>query len=210
MNLDKLIETAPNDIKKSFIYRKHYKDSSIIFPGEENNYLYILIKGYANVIIQSFSGTVLTFFSYEPYSCFGELELFNKNTSTFDIKCETDCETISVHKDNVFLWMQLDFDFTKSLIEQLTEKLIKSSNTLTNLSLLSVKDRLLNCIYSHYLIGDLHILTKEKICIETSIPLRSLNRSIAECKSEGFFYFKNKKFEISSVSKLELYCKSLI
>ena len=210
MKLQELISRAPDTIKKSFIHRKHTKDSSIILPGEENNYLYILIAGNADVIIQSFSGTVITLYTYEAYSCFGELELFNKSTKTYDIISRTNCETFSVHKDHVFQWMQLDFEFTKFLIEQLTEKLLRSSNALSSLSLLNVKDRLLNNIYTHYLIGDLSTLTKQIVCSETCIPLRSLNRSILECKSDGFIDFREKRFQVLSVSKLEFYCKSLI
>lgn len=210
MKLQELINRAPDSIKNSFIHRKHTKDSSIILPGEENNYLYILIHGSADVINQSFSGAVITLYTYEAYSCFGELELFNKSAKTYDIISRTNCETISVHKDQVFEWMQFDFEFTKFLIEQLTEKLLKSSNTLTNLSLLNVKDRLLNNICTHYLIGDLPKLTKKMVCSETCIPLRSLNRSILECISDGFIDFKDKRFQVLSVSKLVSYCKSLI
>ncbi|SFD25433.1 Crp/Fnr family transcriptional regulator [Clostridium uliginosum] len=210
MNLKKLVENAPDNVKKSFIYRKHCKDSSIISPGEGNDYLFILISGSANVIMYSFSGTVLTFFTYQAYSCFGELELFNKNTKTFYIKSQTNCETISIPKNTVFEWMKLDFEFTKYLIEQLTEKLIKNSNAFINVSLLSIKDRLLNNIYSHYLANDLSILIKELICSETCIPLRSLNRAIVECKSDGFIDFKDKRFQILSISKLESHLKSLI
>lgn len=210
MNLKNLVENAPNNIKKTFIYRKHLKDSSIILPGEENNYLFILIDGSANVVMHSFSGNVLTFFTYEAYSCFGELELFNEKAKTFSVTCKTDCETIVVSKNNVFQWMKLDFDFTKYLIEQLTEKLLKSSDALVNVSLLSVKDRLLNNIYAHYLSNDLSVLKKETICSETSIPLRSLNRAIIECRDEGFIDFKDKKFKILSVENLESYLKSLI
>ena len=210
MNLHNLVETAPDNVKESFIYRKHSKESSILLPGEENHYLYILTSGSTDVIMQSYSGAVITLYTYEAYSCFGELELFNENTRTFDIKSRTNCETISIHKNHVFEWMQLDFKFTKYLIEQLTEKLIKNSNSVANLSLLSVKDRLLNNIYSHYSIGDLPTLTKQRVCSETCITLRSLNRSITECKSDGFIDFKDKRFHILSVKKLESYCRSLL
>lgn len=210
MNLKNLVENAPITVRSSFIHKKYSKNASIILPGEENHYLFILTSGSADVIMHSFSGTVLTFFNYQAFSCFGELELFNKNTKTFSITTQTECETILIPKNKVFEWMQLDFDFTKYLIEQLTDKLLKNSNALINVSLLSIKDRLLNNIYSHYLTKDLSILTKETICSETCIPLRSLNRAIVECKYDGFIDFKDKTFQILSPSKLESYLKSLI
>lgn len=210
MELQDLISRVPEQIKKGFIHRRHKKGSSIILQGEENNYLYVLVSGSADVILQSFSGAVVTLYTYQAYSCFGELELFNKSTKTFDIISRTNCETISVHGNSVFEWMQLDFEFTKYLIEQLTEKLLKSSHTLINLSLLNVKDRFLNNLYTHYLIGDLSLLSKQMVCAETCIPLRSLNRTLLECKAEGFIDFRKKQFHILTVSKLEEYCKSLL
>lgn len=210
MNLYNLILTAPENVKKSFIYRKHSNGSSIILPAEKNNYLYILIHGSADVIMQSYSGTAITLNTYEAYSCFGEVELFNESAITFNIQSRTLCKTISVPKNNVFEWMQLDFNFTKYLIKQLADKLLKNTNSVANLSLLSVKDRLLNNIYYHYSIGDLSNVTKQVLSSETCIPLRSLNRSIAECKSDGFIDFKDKCFRILSVEKLTFYCNSLL
>lgn len=210
MNLYHFILTAPTNVKQSFMYRNHRKGSSIILPAEKNNYLYILTQGSADVIMQSYSGTAITLHTYEAYSCFGEVELFNESAVTFNIQSRTICETISVPKNNVFEWMQLDFAFTKYLIKQLADKLLKNTNAVANLSLLSVKDRLLNNIYYHYSIGDLPNVTKQRVSSETCIPLRSLNRSIAECKGAGFIDFKDKCFRILSVKKLELYCKSLL
>ncbi|MPM39619.1 hypothetical protein SDC9_86253 [bioreactor metagenome] len=186
------------------------KGSFILFPGESNNYLYILVKGTANVMVQSASGINLILHVYDAYSCFGDLELFNKHAKTFVVVCSSDCETIILHKDKVFEWMRNDFEFTKFLIEQLTEKILNTSHKLTSLSLLSVTDRFLYCIYTHYKIGDLGTLTKEMVCTETVIPLRSLNRSIAECKKNELIEFKSKHFRIISLEKFERHCREIM
>ena len=210
MNLSDFMENAPASVKKSFIRRKHFKGSSILHPGEENNYLYILVKGTAHVIFQNLSGTGLVLYIYDEYSCFGELELFNEEIKTFDIVAQSDCETISIPRGQVFEWMKADFEFTKFLIRQLTEKLLDSSQKLTSISLLSVNDRLLYCIYTHHKIGDLSKLFKQTVCSETFIPIRSLNRGIAECRKNNYFEFRNKHFHVLSEEKLELYCSTLI
>ncbi len=178
MDLLYFINNAPKSIISEFIHKSHKKGTSILFPGESNNYLYILVKGTASVMVQGTSGTSLFIYGYKAYSCFGDPELFNKNAKTFDVVCSSDCETIILHKDKVFEWMRTDFEFTKFIIEQLTEKILATSEKLTSLSLLSVSDRLLYCIYTHFKFGDLDTLNKEIVCAETSIPLRSLNRSI--------------------------------
>lgn len=210
MSLSHFIDNAPVSVKNSFIHRKHIKGSYILYPGEENNYLYILIKGSANVVIQNISGAGFVLYTYDAYSCFGELELFNKNIKTFDVVAQSNCETIIVQREWVFEWMKADFEFTKFIIGQLTEKLLKSSQKLTSISLLSVNDRLLYCIYTHHKLGDLEKLTKQAVCSETFIPIRSLNRSIADCKKNNYFEFRMKQFYVLSAEKLEIYCSSLV
>lgn len=210
MDLSHFINTAPASVKASFVYKEHSKGSYILYPGEENNYLYILIKGTADVLIQNLSGAGFVLYTYEAYQCFGELELFHNDIKTHEVVAQTDCSTILIQKEQVFEWMKADFEFTKFLIRQLTEKLIKSSQKLTSISLLSVSDRLLYCIYTHHKSGDLATLTKQDVCTETFIPIRSLNRSIAECKRNHYFEFRQKRFHILSEEKLEMYCSSLI
>lgn len=210
MNLSHFIDNAPFPVKNSFIHRTHMKGSFILHPGEENNYLYILTKGTANVVIQNISGTGFVLYTYGAYSCFGELELFNESIKTYDVVAQSSCETITIQKDQVFEWMKADFEFTKYLIEQLTEKLLISSKKLSAISLLSVNDRLLYCIYTHHKFGDLAKLTKQSVCSETFIPIRSLNRSIVECTKNNYFEFHRKKFRVLSEEKLEMYCSSLI
>lgn len=210
MELSDFIDNAPASIKNSFIHRVHPKGSSILYPGEENNYLYIIIKGIANVVIQNISGTGFVLYTYKAHSCFGELELFNEDIKTFDVVAQSDCETIILQKKHVFEWMQSNFELTKFIIRQLTEKLLISSQKLTSISLLSVNDRLLYCIYMHNKYGDLANLTKQAVCSETFIPIRSLNRSIAECKKDNYFEFRKKQFHVLSEKKLELHCSLLI
>lgn len=210
MSLSHFMDNAPVSVKNSFINRKHAKGSYILYPGEENNYLYIVLKGSANVVIQNISGAGFVLYTYDAYSCFGEMELFNENIKTFDVIAQTNCETIIVQKERVFEWMKADFEFTKFLIGQLTEKLIRSSQKLTTISLLSVNDRLLYCIYTHYKLGDLAKLTKQIVCSETFVPLRSLNRGIVECKENNYFEFRMKHFFVLSAEKLEEYCSSLV
>ncbi len=208
--LSQFINNAPVSLRNAFIHRTHGKGSFILFPGEANNYLYMLTKGTANVVLQSSSGSVFVLYTYDAYSCFGELELFNKNIKTYEVIAQSACETMMLHKDQVFEWMKADFDFTKFIIEQLTEKLIKNSIKLSSISLLCVNDRLIYCIYTHHKLGDLAMLTKEAVCSETFIPIRSLNRAIVECTKNNYFEFQKKQFRVLSEEKLEQHCSTLI
>lgn len=210
MDLKKLVDTAPENIKKEFIFKKHKKGNLIIFPNEENNFLYILINGSAEVYWQSYAGAMISLYIFNSYSCFGELEIFNKEIKTLNVVAKTNCETIAIHKKYVYEWMQIDFDFTFYIVEQLAEKLIKSSNNAVKMSLLTVKNRILSSIYAHYKIGDLNNLTKQVLSSEVRAPIRSINRSIAQCINDGFINYKDKKFSVNSIDKLEKYLDNFI
>lgn len=205
MDIEILIDNVPETIKKEFIYRNHKKGSLIIFPDEENSYLYILIKGSTEVYRQSLEGTMVSLCLYNAYSCFGELEIFNKAIKTFGVIAKTDCETISMHRKTVLNWMRLDFDFTLYLVEQLAMKLVLGGEATARLSLLTVKDRILNSVYAHLRVGDLNQLTKPQLAVEVCAPIRSVNRSIAQCIREGFLNYEHKKFKVNSPDKIEEY-----
>lgn len=210
MDLKKLVYNAPEHIKKEFIYKKHEKGSLIIFPNEENNFLYILTNGSAEVYWQSYAGAMISLYIFNSYSCFGELEIFNKEIKTLSVIAKTNCETIAIHKKYVYEWMQIDFDFSFYIVEQLAEKLINSSNNAVKVSFLTVKDRILSSIYTHFKIGDLNNLTKQALSSEVCAPIRSINRSIAQCIDDGFINYEDKRFSVKSIDKLEKYLDNFI
>ncbi|WP_231495794.1 Crp/Fnr family transcriptional regulator [Paucisalibacillus sp. EB02] len=137
MNLEDIVNDAPIQIKKEFIYRRHKKGSLIIHPNEQNNYLYILTTGIAEVYRQSYAGAMVSLYIYDSYSCFGEIEIFNGKMKTLGVIAKQNCETIAIHKTKVYEWMKIDFNFNFSIIKQLASKLISSSDAAAHLSLLT-------------------------------------------------------------------------
>jgi len=106
--------------------------------------------------------------------------------------------------------MKIDFNFNFYIIKQLASKLTISSDTTAKLLLLTVKDRILLSIHNHYKIGDLDNLTKRILSSEVCAPIRSLNRSIAQCINEGTISYKDKKFTINSIEEIEKYLKNFL
>lgn len=210
MDFKDIVNDASTSIKKEFIYRKHKKGSLIIHPHEQNNYLYILITGRAEVYRLSYEGAMLSLYIYDSYSCFGEIEIFNEKIKTLGVISIENCETIAIHKTKVYEWMKIDFNFNFHIIKQLTSKLTLSSDTTAKLSLLTIKDRILLSIHNHYKIGDLDNLTKQILSNEVCAPIRSLNRSIAQCIKESVISYKDKKFSINSIEEIEKYLKNFL
>lgn len=210
MNFKDIVNNAPAHIKTEFIYRRHEKGSLIIHPHEQNHHLYILTTGIAEVYRQGYTGTMVSLYIYDSYSCFGEIEIFNEKIKTLGVIAQQNCETIAIHKTKVYEWMKIDFNFNLYIIKQLASKLILSSDTVAQLSLLTVKDRILLSIRNHYKIDDLEHLTKQTLSSEVCTPIRSLNRSIAQCIDEGLINYKDKKFSVTSIYKIEEYLRNFL
>ncbi len=202
MNLDMILKNAPEHIQETWVTGTYKKGSHILFSGEENDYLYFLTKGQASVYMQNQEGVMMTVNTYHATSIFGEYEVFNPQMTTQSIIANTNCQITSIHKNHLHRWMQVDFDLTMHIIENFAKDIVHSHQTTSRLAFLTIKERLITSIYSHYRVGDLDTLTKEILQQEVYAPIRSLNRSLAECEKDGIFSYKKKSFSVIDPNRL--------
>lgn len=202
MNLEMILMNAPKYIQESWITSTYQKGSHILFFGEENDYLYFLTKGKASVYIQNQEGVMMMVNTYRATSLFGEYEVFNPQMTTQSLIANTHCDITRIHKKHLYQWMKVDFDLTIHIIENFAKDIVYSHQTTSRLAFLTIKERLIISIYSHYQVGDLDTLTKEILQQEVYTPLRSLNRSLAECENERIFSYKKKVFTVINPNQL--------
>lgn len=202
MDLSVLLERAPAGIRERFRYRSYGKNEIILNPGEENEFLYILTGGSAEVIWQNYAGEPARIYQFEPYSCFGDNELFNKKLKTLSIVAKKKSEVIIVGRAAVYAWMKADFDFTLYIIEQMADKLINSSEKTLRLSFMSLKERILYSVYTHCQLNDLEGLSKNTLTVEVSAPIRSVNRVVRDCIAEELFTYEKKAFGSVAVERI--------
>jgi len=208
--LKTLLEKTPESIKHAFESKTYSKGTIIISSDEQVQYLYILTNGECEVYQQNLSGALLLYTVMRPYSCFGEVEVINNKLKPLSVIAKTDCQLLCLEKNRVLEWMKLDFNFNLYLFEQLAEKLRDNSEKLFRISSLTVKDRILYSLYTHYKIGDLEQLTKKQLSYEAATPLRSVNRAISLLSEEGLLAYKKKRFSILFSEKVEVYLENII
>jgi len=208
--LKQLLEKAPEKIKQAFEHKHYTKGTLIISPDEQVRHLYILTDGESEIYQQNLLGVLLLYTIMTPYSCFGEVEIINKKLKPLSVIAKTDCQILRLERSHVLNWMKLDFDFNLYLFEQLAEKLRNNSEKLFQLAAMTVKDRILYSLYTHYKIGDLAQLTKKQISYEAATPLRSVNRSISMLSVEGLIAYKKKRFSILFPEKVERYLETVM
>jgi len=203
MNFERIVKRAPSVIANSFIKKNYKQGETILHPDEENDQLYILTSGTIDIFKQAYNGTVIAIRSYSAYTYFGEMELFNRDYRTVNVAAKTNCSVLLLEKEKVLQWIHLDPDLAIHFIEELTTRLANTSNIRLKLSLLTIKERLLYSLYTHHQIGDMDQLSKKQLCDEVSAPIRSLNRSLAECIEEGLIRYEQRKFSILDYDQLK-------
>ncbi|MEA1883194.1 MAG: Crp/Fnr family transcriptional regulator [Thermotogota bacterium] len=210
MLLKQLLEKAPERIKQAFEHKHYTKGTLIISPDEQVKHLYILTDGEGEIYQQNLSGVLLLYTIMTPYSCFGEVEIINNKLKPLSVIAKTDCQILRLQRNLVFEWMKLDFHFNLYLFEQLAEKLRNNSEKLFQLAAMTVKDRILYSLYTHYKIGDLDQLTKKQISYEVATPIRSVNRALSILSEEGLITHKKKHFSIHFPEKVGKYLETIM
>lgn len=191
-----LLQNVPEEVKERFITRRYDSGSTVIFPGATNDYLYILTEGEVEVCMQTYQGVNISLNSHKSPGTFGILEIFDKELKTKNVIAKSGCTIISLRRDYVLQWMERDFEFNLYVIGLLSECFRQANRTAIILTGLNIRERFLLSIYNHYKAGDLENLNKTILLQEVCAPLRSLNRTIAECIGDGLISYERKSFHI--------------
>lgn len=195
-------DIIPNRVKEKLETKIYNPNETILFAEQENNYVYFLMEGTVEAYIQSPHGTFATLHLYEKGGFFGEIEPFYEGRKPVEITAVTTCITRRLYKTDFLSWLQSDFEATKFLIKELANKLIINAELIEHLLSLTVKERFLRSILLHHRRGSLQNLTKANLSKEINTPIRSLNRAIVTCESEGIISYVNNTFLIKDMTQL--------
>ena len=203
IELKALVEQAPAVIQKKFNRQFLPQNTQILTPDDVSDCLYILESGIVEVYKESYSGSVVSVNTFYEHSYFGEIELFCPELKPYYVRTKTDCHVIVIKRDDVFEWMRADFNFTYFFCELFARRLYMTSDSMSRMALLSLKERVLGYIHAQYQAGTLSSFTKEKLVAEVRAPLRSFNRVVQECIEVGIISYHSKAFTVEDADKLE-------
>lgn len=198
VELQGFLNNVPDTIENHMIKRTYPKGTSVILQGYSNQSLYFITKGSVEVCMQTHQDVNISLRTHEATDCFGVLEIFDKELKTQSVICKSESTIVVLNKKYVLEWMKLDFEFNLYIINLLSSCFRLVKNVATTLSSLSIKERILLSVYKHNIAGDLETLNKKALIQEIRAPLRSLNRSLAQCITEGYLLFEDEKFQVSN------------
>lgn len=200
-----LYDKIPDEVRQKIKRKRFSKGETIIFPERENNYVYFVIEGIAEACIFGAKGTFSSVYMYTEGTFFGELEQFYKGRKPVSIIALTECVIDILYKDHFLEWLSKDFESTKVLIQEIAYKLIVDSDTIEELSSLTIKERVLRRFFIHNKNNTLSNLTKSQLSKEVNAPIRSVNRIIEDCMKQGILSYEKKKFVVIDENSLSGY-----
>ena len=200
-----LYDKIPDEFRQKIKRKRFSKGETIIFPERENNYVYFVIEGSAEACILGAKGTFSSVYMYTEGTFFGEVEQFYKGRKPVSIIALTECVIDVLYKDHFLEWLSKDFESTKVLIQEIAYKLIVDSDTIEELSSLTIKERVLRRVFIHNKNNTLSNLTKSQLSKEVNAPIRSVNRIIEDCMKQGILSYEKKKFVVIDENSLSGY-----
>ena len=202
-----LIAQAPEEIRRLF-QRQNYPHGAQILPAQvPPECLYLIESGATEVFKESYSGAFISVNTFEAGTFFGEIELFCPELAPYRVTAKTDCRLILIPKQAVFQWMQAQFAFTHFICETLSRRLYFTSDSMSQIAMVHLKERVLGCIHIQYRAGTLSSFTKQMLVAQTRAPLRSVNRIVRECIQEGIIDYRKKTFSVLDENALSRYAK---
>jgi len=171
------------EIPEGIVYTKRaFRHGEYILSDlAENDSLYLLKSGAADVVFRNIDGENLRIYRYEAPDFFGEVELLTDYRQPLPIIAVGDCSVIVVSAQEAMKWLQSDFSFCLHMMRRLCEKMYDGMYSRIDQRFLTQKQRLLKVYETYRSRNELETLTKQALCDELGIPLRSLNRVIAQC-----------------------------
>ena len=190
--LEDLLKNIPKDISTTEV---HFNKGEVVYTlNDKGKFVHILVSGKTICQMDKADGNFIPLCIYEPYSMFGEAEIFSFCEQTAYIEALSNCITVKIDNLNFLKWIKQDFELSIFIMKQLSEKLLGFSQRTADFITMPLKDRVLEVIVRYHQNGCLEQLTKAKLCYSVSAPLRSVNRAIKSLIDENMIDYQAKRF----------------
>ncbi len=193
----------------NYTLSKYSKNEIIALESSHCNKIGIVIKGKIDIKKILINNNTIHLNTFEVGSIFGEVIVFSDvKEYPATVIASTDSEVIFIEKDEFIDFFINNKDFLKSFIKELSNKIITLNNSITNLSLVSIRHKI-----SNYLILESNKtnskkiklnMTKQKLSEILGIPRPSLSRELINMKNDNLINYEKDYIEILDKEKLEL------
>lgn len=184
------------------------KNDIIALEHSPCNKVGLVLEGNIDIKRILTSNKVVHLSSFCKGNLFGEIIAFSDtNTYPATVISTTSSSIMFIDKDDFIKFCTEHPIFLNMFLNELTNKIITLNNSITSLSLNSIKQKICNFLIKEYQIqNSLFIrlnMTKEKLSESLGIPRPSLSRELINMKNLGIIDYSKDFIKILDLSKLE-------
>lgn len=195
---------------KDYPYRtvNYFKNDIIAFEGDICTHIGLVLEGKVDIKRILSSNKVVHLSSFEKGDLFGEVIAFsdtNKYPAT--VISSSDSKVMFISKDDFINFCITHPEFLSMFLNVLTNKVMTLNNSITNLSLSSIRQKIANYLitefrYQNSLFIKLDI-TKQKLSEKLGVPRPSLSRELINMKNDNIIDYDKNIIKILDMDELE-------
>lgn len=143
---ERLGEASLDSILRLTRRRKFKKDEIVFHEKEVGDTLFIILHGRIKVAIFGDDGKEVTLSTLSEGDFFGEMSLLDSEPRSATTIAESECELLSLHRDDFMRALDQDHGMSTSLVHILANRLRKANHQISTLALLDVYGRVARVI----------------------------------------------------------------
>lgn len=182
-----IIKGCPYEILKYLKLKKYQEGEFILEQGEVYNTFYIIVEGYADIIVESSQGKKYYLCTYGKGQFLGEMEMFEQRPYMSRIEARGPVITLELGREYYLKWLESDRNFNQYILRTLCSESYQTMTKMGNNALYSLKQRI-----CQFLIENTNEkgkasmpLSAEQLSERMGVTARSVNRVLKELKDQN-------------------------
>ncbi|MGL4914305.1 MAG: Crp/Fnr family transcriptional regulator [Romboutsia sp.] len=206
INKDNILDFFKNC---NYSVRTYYKNDIIALEGSSCEKIGLILDGEIDIKRILSSNNVIHLSSFSRGDFFGEIIAFsdtNKYPAT--VISSSSSNVMFISKNDFIAFCTGNPDFLNIFLNDLTNKIINLNQSITGLSLTSIRQKITNYLITQYDIQSTIFIrlnmTKQKLSEKLGVPRPSLSRELIKMKEDGLIDYNQDTIKILDLEKLKL------
>jgi CRP/FNR family cyclic AMP-dependent transcriptional regulator len=122
--------------------RRFHPGETILHESDPGDQFFVILQGSVKVFVDSPDGREVVLGHLQAGDFFGEMALLEGESRSASVTALTECETVSLSRDDFFAALAADFSLTRKILQALSARLRRANEVIESLALQDVGGRL--------------------------------------------------------------------
>lgn len=182
-----IVKGCPYEILKTLKLKKYKAGEFILQQGEIYDTFYLMVEGYADIIVESSQGKKYYLCTYGKGQFIGEMEMFEQRPYMSRIEARGPVKTLELSREYYLRWLESDRDFNQYILRTLCSESYQTMTKMGNNTLYSLKQRICQFLVENTNekgVANMP-LSAEQLSERMGVTARSVNRVLKELKDQN-------------------------